>query len=54
MTTGEFSGQAFDLALGEVYGLRTWRTDDYGRLRAVHLDMAGPWRPSIGAWIRSA
>lgn len=49
MTTpsADFSGLDFDLAIGEVYGLRVWRMDDYGRLRPLHIDVAGPWRPGV-------
>lgn len=43
----EFSGLDFDLAIGEVYGLRVWRMDDYGRLRARNLSTVGPWKPGI-------
>lgn len=42
----QFSGLPFDLALGEVYGLRVWRVDVYGRLRARHV-AAEPWRPGV-------
>ena len=44
-TSQEYAG--FALAMGEVYGLRTWRMDDHGRLRAMHLEMAPPWRPGV-------
>lgn len=43
----DFSGVDFELAIGEVYGLRVWKMDDFGRLRAKNLDKAGPWRPGI-------
>jgi hypothetical protein len=38
----DFDG--FPMAVGEVYGLRVWRVDEYGRLRARHV-AAPPWRP---------
>lgn len=41
----DYSG--FDLAIGEVYGLRLWRVDTFGRLRARNWDGAGPWKPGI-------
>lgn len=41
----DYSG--FDLALGEVYGLRLWRVDSLGRLRARNWDDAGPWKPGV-------
>lgn len=47
----DFDGATFDFAVGEVYGMRAWQTDDYGRLRACNLTGAGtgvaPWRPGI-------
>lgn len=43
----DFSGLPFDLAVGEVYGMRVWRVDKYGRLRARHIDPAKPWRPGV-------
>jgi hypothetical protein len=43
----EFTGLPFDLALGEVYGLRVWKVDKYGRLRARHVETAKPWRPGV-------
>lgn len=45
--TGDYHGAGFELALGEIYGLRTWLVDDYGRLRARHISAAPPWRPGI-------
>jgi hypothetical protein len=47
MTAHLYSGLDFDLAIGEVYGLRTWLMDDYGRLQAMHIRMAQPWRPGV-------
>lgn len=44
---GQFSGLPFDLAVGEIYGLRVWRVDTYGRLRARHVTTAKPWRPGV-------
>jgi hypothetical protein len=41
----EFEGLPFDFAVGEVYGLRMWKMDSYGRLRARNWDKAKPWRP---------
>lgn len=42
----EFSG--FDLALGEVYGLRHWDIDDLGRLQAVAWGaQADFWKPGV-------
>lgn len=43
----EFAGLPFDFAVGEVYGLRMWRMDQYGRLRARNWDTAEPWRPGV-------
>lgn len=43
----DFAGIDFDLAMGEVYGLRAWKVDDYGRLRARNIDEAKPWRPGV-------
>lgn len=43
----DFKGAEFDFALGEVYGLRVWRIDDFGRLRALHVRSADPWRPGV-------
>lgn len=43
----DFEGLPFDLSLGEVYGLRVWKVDSYGRLRARHIDSAKPWRPGV-------
>ena len=51
-TGGSVTGQksaafdGFDLAVGEVYGLRLWKIDAYGRLRARNVD-GPPWRPGI-------
>ncbi|TFV90434.1 hypothetical protein [Blastococcus sp. CT_GayMR16] len=45
--TRDFDGLDFDLAVGEVYGLRIWNMDEYGRLRARHVSFARPWRPGI-------
>lgn len=44
---GDFDGTGFDFAMGEVYGIRVWRQDARGRLRARHIDGAPPWRPGI-------
>ena len=41
----DYSG--FDLAIGEVYGLRLWRVDSFGRLRARNWPEAGPWKPGV-------
>ncbi|MCW2902890.1 MAG: hypothetical protein JWO67_5155, partial [Streptosporangiaceae bacterium] len=43
----EFQGLDYCFALGEVYGQRTWRVDSYGRLRALHVERAKPWRPGV-------
>lgn len=43
----DFKGADFDFTVGEVYGLRVWRIDDFGRLRALHVQTAAPWRPGI-------
>lgn len=43
----DFTGPAFDFAVGEVYGMRIWNMDDYGRLRARHMQGAAPWRPGV-------
>lgn len=42
-----FHGLPFEFAVGEVYGLRMWHMDKYGRLRARNWDGAPPWRPGI-------
>lgn len=42
-----FHGLPFDLAVGEVYGLRMWHMDKYGRLRARNWEGAPPWRPGV-------
>lgn len=44
---GDYAGRKFDLALGEVHGLRLWRIDEYGRLRARNWQKAPPWRPGV-------
>lgn len=41
----KFTGLPFDLAIGEVYGLRVWRVDSHGRLRARRNTAAPAWRP---------
>jgi hypothetical protein len=46
-TPQDFHGAPFDLAIGEVYGLRMWRMDQYGRLRARNWGNAEPWRPGV-------
>lgn len=43
----EFAGLPFDFAVGEVYGLRMWRMDHLGRLRARNWHNAEPWRPGV-------
>jgi hypothetical protein len=43
----DFKGLPFDFAMGEVYGLRMWKMDKYGRLRARNWDTAPPWRPGV-------
>jgi hypothetical protein len=43
----DFKGAPFDLALGEVYGMRMWKMDGYGRLRARNWDKAPPWKPGV-------
>jgi hypothetical protein len=45
----EYAGLPFDLAIGEVYGLRLWKTDQYGRLRARNWSRAEPWRPGVNS-----
>src|SRR5437868_8576472 len=47
MTIKDYSGVDFDFAIGEVYGLRMWRMDAFGRLRARNMDTARPWKPGI-------
>lgn len=47
MTATDYSGLDFCIAIGEVYGLRTWRVDQYGRLRALHVSLAAAWRPGV-------
>lgn len=42
-----FHGLPFEFAVGEVYGLRMWHMDKYGRLRARNWDGAPPWRPGV-------
>lgn len=37
----------FDFTMGEVHGLRIWKIDPLGRLRARNWDQAPPWRPGI-------
>lgn len=41
----DFGG--FDLAIGEVYGLRVWRIDELGRLKPRYIDGAQPWKPGV-------
>lgn len=41
----EFSGLPAEFAAGEVYGLRMWKVDHLGRLRARNIDGAPAWRP---------
>lgn len=45
--TSDFTGGTFDFAMGEVYGIRVWRQDERGRLRARQIDGAPPWRPGL-------
>jgi len=45
--SNDFAGAPFDFALGEVYGMRMWHMDGYGRLRARNWNRAKPWRPGI-------
>lgn len=48
MTMTEFAGTtAFDLAIGEVFGIRAWKIDKHGRLRALHVNGANAWRPGV-------
>lgn len=54
----DFHGLPFDLAVGEVYGMRMWRMDKYGRLYA--RNWKGTWRPGVNVakcikreWVRS-
>lgn len=42
---GDYSGQPFEPALGEVYGYRLWRTDPMCTLRPRNLAFAAPWSP---------
>lgn len=43
----DFDGlHEFDLAIGEVYGIRVWRMDSLGRLRARNTT-APAWRPGV-------
>jgi hypothetical protein len=42
-----FHGLPFEFAVGEVYGLRMWHMDSYGRLRARNWEGAPPWRPGV-------
>lgn len=46
-TPSDFTGLNFCTALGEIYGARAWRLDDYGRLRALHIADAPAWRPGV-------
>lgn len=43
----QFHGLPFEFAVGEVYGLRMWHMDQYGRLRARNWEGAPPWRPGV-------
>lgn len=46
MSNGEFSGKSeveFEFAAGCVYGLRSWKIDDAGRLRGISYEEI--WRP---------
>lgn len=43
----EFAGLDFDTAIGEVYGIRQWKMDEHGRLRARNWTSAQPWRPGV-------
>lgn len=43
----DFAGSTFDFAVGEVFGLRVWRMDELGRLRARHIDGAPAWTPGV-------
>jgi hypothetical protein len=47
VTAPDRAFDGFSLALGEVYGLRIWRMDEYGRLRALHLPNVPAWRPGV-------
>lgn len=40
-----FQGLPFDFAVGEVYGMRMWRMDQYGRLGA--RNWKGLWKPGV-------
>lgn len=42
-----FSGLDFDFAVGQLYGLRVWKMDERGRLRAKHVSHAPAWRPGL-------
>lgn len=42
-STHNFSGLPAEFAMGEMYGLRQWRVDLLGRLRARNVDWVGPW-----------
>lgn len=46
-TAPDFAGVDFCTALGEVYGIRSWKVDAYGRLRALHVPDAPAWRPGV-------
>lgn len=43
----QFSGLKTEMAMGEIYGLRMFGWDEYGRLRARNIDSAPPWRPGV-------
>lgn len=46
-STHNFRGMEAEFAAGEVYGLRSWRVDSKGRLRARNIDNVAPWTPGV-------
>ncbi len=51
MSVTEFAGRtdlqlSFPLSVGEVFGVRAWNVDQYGRLRSVGVT-SDPWRPGV-------
>lgn len=42
-----FQGTTFEPEFGEIYGIRVWRMDNAGKLRARAISTAAPWEPGV-------